>query len=355
MENLIFKGNRINFQGKSISISTKEDLDSMILLFDTRKGGWGNPDDPNDKEVSIDLTDYELAYFNFSVDWGDGTIEYYEQSDIESLPQPNWGYALTHEYDEPGIYQVKLNGSIGGILYGWGDAGAKLLEVQQWGTVQWDSCWYAFPGCNNMDIIATDYPDLSNVSSENRNFEGELMFEECWNLKNMSSNLFKTATDVNGIMNVTFSYCTSLEEVPAGLFDNVNIAEYANGTFRYCENLNIVNGASNWKVGELKNMGRMFQGCGNIDVVGMEHWEPFKLEAGTGWLGLNEMFEDSTLPTERYSQVLINFASKIEQFENTGIYFGAGSSKYNTSAESARNILTSAPYNWVITDGGLDE
>jgi len=41
----------------------------------------------------------------------------------------------------------------------------NLLDVEQWGTVQWNSMNYAFYGCKNMKVSATDIPDLSTVGN----------------------------------------------------------------------------------------------------------------------------------------------------------------------------------------------
>lgn len=74
----------------------------------------------------------------------------------------------------------------------------------------------------------------------------------------------------------------------------------------------------------------------------------FKLNAITNGV---EMFLNVTLNTPRYSQVLVDL-----EFlnPNNGVGFHGGNSKYNTTGETARNILTAAPRSWIITDGGLE-
>jgi len=41
----------------------------------------------------------------------------------------------------------------------------RLLDVEQWGTVAWSSMQTAFYGCINLNITATDLPDLSGVNN----------------------------------------------------------------------------------------------------------------------------------------------------------------------------------------------
>jgi hypothetical protein len=50
------------------------------------------------------------------------------------------------------------------IYYLNGDA-LKLLQVSQWGTTIWSTFEYGFGGCRNMDVTATDIPNLSNVTN----------------------------------------------------------------------------------------------------------------------------------------------------------------------------------------------
>jgi surface protein len=69
---------------------------------------------------------------------------------------------------------------------------------------------------------------------------------------------------------------------------------------------------------------------------------------------MEDMFTGITLPTLVYSAILTKWAN---QATTTGVQaavrFGAGNSGYLPSAATARSALTSTPYNWVITDGGL--
>ncbi len=41
----------------------------------------------------------------------------------------------------------------------------KLLEINQWGNIQWESMRNVFYKCSNLEMLAQDVPDLSKVSS----------------------------------------------------------------------------------------------------------------------------------------------------------------------------------------------
>ena len=204
-----------------------------------------------------------------------------------------------------------------------------------------------FSGCISLTSIPSGLFDNStNNESFNNTFSG------CVGLTSIPSGLFDNAIN-NLTFTGTFFECTGITEVPANLFDNSpNNTSYTK-TFEGCTNLNIVYDASTWSMLNVTRMWRTFANCGSIDVVGIENWEPFKIDTASNG-SMVEMFIGSTLPTQRYSDLLVNWASKAASFENTGITFHGGNSKYNSAGQTARNTLTSSPYNWNITDGGLE-
>jgi surface protein len=70
---------------------------------------------------------------------------------------------------------------------------------------------------------------------------------------------------------------------------------------------------------------------------------------------MSNMFTNSGLSTANYDATLIGWSTitATETALQPNVNFNAGTSKYCNGA-SARNILTSAPNNWTITDAGLD-
>ncbi len=64
----------------------------------------------------------------------------------------------------------------------------RLTEIVKWGNVEWTSMQNAFSGCTNLQVTATDVPDLSLVTSMYS------MFSECTNLDSPSNiNSWNTA------------------------------------------------------------------------------------------------------------------------------------------------------------------
>tara|TARA_R110002020_G_scaffold200054_1_gene402080 strand:- start:1211 stop:2416 length:1206 start_codon:yes stop_codon:yes gene_type:complete len=63
------------------------------------------------------------------------------------------------------------------------------------------------------------------------------------------------------------------------------------------------------------------------------------------------MFTNVDLDTARYSDLLVDLESLNP---NNTVTFDGGNSQYNTTGETARNILTGGTRNWTITDNGLE-
>jgi peptidoglycan/xylan/chitin deacetylase (PgdA/CDA1 family) len=135
----------------------------------------------------------------YKIDWGDGTIE------------TRTGTA-THTYAVPGIYITKVYPGLNYIRYANGSDRLKLLAIINWGTIKWTSFQDAFWGCENLELQATDYPDLSTVAVFQRAFMGCTNFKghesmKSWNMTNATNtqNMFSTSGFNTDVSNWRFS------------------------------------------------------------------------------------------------------------------------------------------------------
>ena len=112
----------------------------------------------NDNQIII-LTS-QLQSYQYDIEWGDGTVN----RDVN--------YSIIHTYENSGIYSVKIVGRFPHILSmdGAFDDALKLISIEQWGTIKWESMYGAFSGCSNMIGNFTDIPDLSHVKYMNSMF-----------------------------------------------------------------------------------------------------------------------------------------------------------------------------------------
>ena len=54
----------------------------------------------------------------------------------------------------------------------------KLLSVDQWGNIAWESMNSTFEGASNLMLKAMDMPDLSDVENMSSMFEGATSFNQ---------------------------------------------------------------------------------------------------------------------------------------------------------------------------------
>ena len=102
------------------------------------------------------------AGYDFDIDWGDGTTGHF----AGTAP------SVTHTYAAAGDYQVKISGDFPRIYSNNGGDKLKILSVDQWGDVERTSMERAFMGCENLAILASDAPDLSNATNMEMMFQG---------------------------------------------------------------------------------------------------------------------------------------------------------------------------------------
>ncbi len=196
---------------------------------------------PSDVEITIP-TNPDYTY-NYQVDWGDGSTESNIVGDI------------THTYTQPGTYMVSILGEFPAIFFNRLNSPYsttitnrdKLMSIDQWGSIKWQTMSRAFAGCRNMDMLATDIPDLSGVTTT---FD---MFNTCISLvANASINEWVTSsiTDMNGMF-----YITSVFNQNIGGWDVSKVTDM-NGMFLDATAFN--QDIGDWDVSSVTNMEDMF-------------------------------------------------------------------------------------------------
>lgn len=178
--------------------------------------------------ISITLPTVSDGTYNYTVDWGDGTIQTITTWD--SIDR-------THVYLNSGLYEVKITGK-----YSKQNASSfipfrtYIINVISFGKVGWESLDRAFMNCSNLKYIG---PNIT--------FEGESMdrtflssgleeippylFNGCPNLKTLSYVFGNTKittipwqllASLNDLTSITglFTGCSSLTIIPENLFES---------------------------------------------------------------------------------------------------------------------------------------
>lgn len=96
--------------------------------------------------------------YNYRVDWGDDSFD------------SNQTTALPHTYATTGRKTITING-VFPALYSC-QYGERIVEIQQWGDIEWLSMEGAVGLCTDIVIPATEVPDLSQVKTMDAMFTG---------------------------------------------------------------------------------------------------------------------------------------------------------------------------------------
>lgn len=63
------------------------------------------------------------------------------------------------------LYDISISGDFPRIYFNNGAERLKLIDIKQWGDIEWTSMQGAFYGCSNTTCTATDAPNSYNVTS----------------------------------------------------------------------------------------------------------------------------------------------------------------------------------------------
>lgn len=273
---------------------------------------------------------------DFTVDWGDGVIEDYDDSDR--------GSPISHTYSSDGQYKVSLisDTAKGQKLehIGFREAStAELLGVKQWGTIEWKEIRNLFaddgdaldggiiiPDTGALQYKPSGSPNLSFVDS----LDGLLFFFESGFQQPIKD------WDVSNITSMTNMLRNTQRNFDVTPWDVSNVEMMA-GLFRDASSFN--RDISEWRVSNVKSMFAMFlnassfnQNLGKWDVSGIVPGSsPFP-----GTEGMNSMFNDSGMTDENAAKTVAgwinpeyNFGGNSASDLPTGVSLGMGDNDYS--------------------------
>uniref|UniRef100_UPI000F8EF499 BspA family leucine-rich repeat surface protein n=2 Tax=Flagellimonas beolgyonensis TaxID=864064 RepID=UPI000F8EF499 len=123
--------------------------------------------------------------YNYTIDWGDGTNQVINTSG-----------AKEHTYTTAGTYTVAIKGVFPHFSCANSPFAKKLMALEQWGSIQWQSLASIFEDAGNMVYNATDVPDLAMVTSMSYMFSGATSFNGAignWDVINVTDMSFMFA------------------------------------------------------------------------------------------------------------------------------------------------------------------
>ncbi|TMM59438.1 BspA family leucine-rich repeat surface protein [Maribacter algarum] len=192
-----------------------------------------------DNEIEIP-TNPAFTTYNYTVDWGDTNTD------------TNVTGNITHTYAAPGTYTITISGDFPAINFNNASDKLKIIEILDWGTIQWQSMENAFYGCANLNFDAIAPPDLSQVTSMKNMFRGGSLFNGIINNWDVS-----TITDISGMFYGTSVFNRPLDNWSTNAI--TDMSETFSGAGQFNEPLD------NWNTASVTNMAGMFRGAGRFD------------------------------------------------------------------------------------------
>jgi surface protein len=282
---------------------------------------------------------------NCTVNWGDNTAT---ENFTTTGDKP-------HTFVNAGTYTVSISGSL--TQFGNGNiewTGVRYLtEATSFGELGLTSLSGAFNNADNLTSVPVVLPStVTNLSN-------------CFHNSTRASFTNLNLWDVSSVTNMYCMFYNALIfNQPIG---NWNVSNVTNMLYMFMEARAFNQPIGNWNVSSVTNMSYMFfeaiafnQPVGNWNVSKvtdmsymLSYATAFDQSIGNWNVGkvtdMSSMFIGVTLSTANYDAILTGWAA---QTVKSSVTFDGGNSKYSCSAAAARAILTGAPKNWTITDGG---
>lgn len=205
-----------------------------------------------------DAVEFVITGSTYSIDWGDGTVT----SELDST---------THTYTAAGDYTVIISGDPFDFRVN-GDAD-RLLTVEQWGNNPWSTMEDMFNNAVNVQIEATDVPDLSAVTTMEDMFFNATSFNsninnwDVSNVTNMEAMFSRVEAFNQPLNNWDTSNVTTMKDMFAqAIAFNQTIDAWDVSSVTNMENMfstawSFNQPLNNWDVSSVSNMSAMFHGA----------------------------------------------------------------------------------------------
>ncbi|TWP15587.1 BspA family leucine-rich repeat surface protein [TM7 phylum sp. oral taxon 353] len=279
--------------------------------------------------------------------------------------------SYTCNYTTPGIYTIRIGGVFPWfIVNGSGDK-MKLLSVDQWGTNKWKNMRSAFAGAENMDVKATDTPDLSQTTDlswmfiGNKSLKGESANWN-WNTSTITkmSGVFQNANQFNQSIG---SWDVSKVTDTAGMFNGASafnnggsdsIANWdtsnlvtANDMFRKAASFNQPIGS--WNMNKVQFLVRFLSDATSFNQS-LAAWQLDSLAVlpGKPLSGAAAALDHTVISRQNYDAMLIAWNS---QNLKSPMSLGAAGLKFCAAVSARANILkpvADGGHGWTITSDG---
>ncbi|UII76615.1 BspA family leucine-rich repeat surface protein [Flagellimonas sp. HMM57] len=266
--------------GKSLDFETKtehtlfvsaydgaEETNAKVTVIvqnvnDTFVTTWKTTEDGESIEIGL----LGNRTYNFTIDWGDNTVENITENEN-----------IAHSYETAGDHVVVIQGDFPGIRMVGFPSAPKLISLDQWGNSKWESLSYAFASCGNMVYKATDVPDLSLVSSlsgmfqDAKQFNGDIGDWDVSNIVTMDGMFVRASSfnqDIGGWNTENVTGMSFMFEGASSFDQNIggwNTAKVTDMTYMFIGASSFNQNIGMWDVSSVKKMASMFFGASSFN------------------------------------------------------------------------------------------
>lgn len=341
----------------SHAVAQSGEQEPFITIWQTDNEG-----ETEDDQIAIPV---EGSGYDITIEWGDGSqTEWKDGDSIEDL---------THTYSSPGTYTVYIFGYFPRIFFNNEGDKEKILSVEHWGDIQWQTMERAFYGASNLEITATDAPDLSGVTSMERMFRDAISMNSDlnhWDVSTITSMdyLFFNANSFNGDVS---SWDTGNVAHMRWMFNradsfNRDISAWNTSSVMSMREMflnadSFDQDLSSWDVSKVTDMTRMFSGAvlfsadisnwNTSNVIRMESMfdsaESFNHDLSNWDVGnvqsMQRMFGRAGISPENYDNTLIGWAGQDLQED---VSLGANDIQYCGAVAARQKMIDT--FNWSI-------
>ena len=149
----------------------------------------------------------------------------------------------------------------------------RLIAVEQWGTTKWGAIglYFAFYRCENMDVTATDKPNLSQCNVL------ESVFLGCSSLVNTNGSISNWNTENISTMGYIFNGATSFNQP----LNNWNTANVTIMNYMFAGAISFNQPLNNWNTANVTNMDGMFLIAASFNKP-LNSWNTAKVTSMSG-------------------------------------------------------------------------
>jgi len=303
-------------------------------LSTTHVSAWNMP--ATDLTLTLPITDSSSRKYDFTIDWGDGTVESIGSPSTTGVDLRGSSYdkgneppEISHTYTTAGIYTIEITGtfeewSFRDISTPTSNDHDKLIRVHSFGDLGYKNLGYAFRDCTNLTLFAGGYTqsvtymggmfsgasgltslDLSNLDTSSVTY----MTGMFWNASGLTSldlSSFNTSSVTN--MSSMFSGASGLTSLDLSNFDTSSVTSmsymFQNATGLTTLDLSSFNTSSvttmgymfhnasslttldlsNFNTSSVTNMDYIFNGASSLTSLDLTNWDTDPQPSNTNWI-----------------------------------------------------------------------